>query len=68
MWRLFGTWHDRVPVYGSGGWLSYSVKELVEEARSFESQTLERVIFAVFGGEAYEAFSSSLSSPLPDGS
>ena len=41
---------------------------MLEEARSFEPRSLERVIFAVFGGEAYEAFSSALSSPLPDGS
>jgi len=41
---------------------------MVEETRSFAPQLLERVIFAVFGGEAYEAFSSALSSPLPEGS
>ena len=29
---------------------------------------LEHVIFAVYGSEAYDAFSSELSSPLPDGS
>ncbi len=41
---------------------------MVEEARSLEPRTLELVIFAVRGREAYEAFSSVLSSPLPDGS
>jgi hypothetical protein len=41
---------------------------MVGEARSFEPQALEGVIFAVFGAEAYEAFSSALSSPLEDGS
>ena len=25
VWKLFGTCHTRVPVYGSGGWLSYSM-------------------------------------------
>ncbi len=30
--RLFGIHHSRVPLYGSGGWLSYSIKELVAEA------------------------------------
>ena len=41
---------------------------MVEEARIFGGSSLERVIFAVYGSEAYEAFSSALSSPLPDGS
>ena len=41
---------------------------MVEEARIFAGESLERVIFAVFGSEAYEAFSSALSSPLPEGS
>jgi len=41
---------------------------MVAEARSFEPRSLERVIFAVFGRDAYEAFSSELSSPAPDGS
>jgi O-acetyl-ADP-ribose deacetylase (regulator of RNase III) len=60
-----------LPAFGTGvgGFaLAECARIMVEEARSFESQTLERVIFAVFGGEAYEAFSSALSSPLPDGS
>ena len=41
---------------------------MVEEARVFPERSLERVIFAVYGSEAYEAFSSALSSPDPDGS
>ena len=41
---------------------------MIEEARIFAAQSLERVIFAVYGEEAYEAFSSALSSPEPDGS
>jgi O-acetyl-ADP-ribose deacetylase len=41
---------------------------MVEEARSFEPRSLERVVFAVFGAGAYDAFSSALSSPDPDGS
>ncbi len=41
---------------------------MIEEARIFPAQSLERVIFAVYGEEAYEAFSSELSSPEPDGS
>lgn len=29
--KLFGTYRDRVPLYGSGGWLSYSLDELRDE-------------------------------------
>jgi hypothetical protein len=41
---------------------------MLEEARAFDPRSLERVIFAVFGADAYDAFSSALSSPEPDGS
>lgn len=38
IWRLLGS-HDRpVPVYGSGGWLSYSDKELVDEVVDYASR------------------------------
>lgn len=35
VWRLFGTCHERVPLYGSGGWLSYSTKELLGEVSAY---------------------------------
>lgn len=35
IWRLLGTSVERVPAYGSGGWLSYSVDELVGEATGY---------------------------------
>ena len=60
-----------LPAFGTGvgGFaLSDCARIMVDDARSFEPSSLERVIFAVFGGEAYEAFSSELSSPDPDGS
>jgi O-acetyl-ADP-ribose deacetylase len=60
-----------LPAFGTGvgGFaLGECARIMVEEARSFEPQALERVIFAVFGAEAYGAFSSALSSPAPDGS
>ncbi len=41
---------------------------MVAEARIFPARSLERVIFAVYGRDAYEAFSSALSSPEPAGS
>jgi len=60
-----------LPAFGTGvgGFpLAECARIMVGEARGFDPQSLERVIFAVFGAEAYDAFSSELSSPLPDGS
>jgi O-acetyl-ADP-ribose deacetylase (regulator of RNase III) len=60
-----------LPAFGTGvgGFpLDECARIMVEEARSFEPQALERVIFAVFGSGAYDVFSSALSSPAPDGS
>ena len=60
-----------LPAFGTGvgGFpLGECARIMVAEARSFEPRSLELVIFAVFGREAYDAFSSALSSPLPEGS
>jgi len=60
-----------LPAFGTGvgGFpLGDCARIMVAEARIFEPRSLERVIFAVFGRDAYDAFSSALSSPLPDGS
>jgi len=60
-----------LPAFGTGvgGFaLDECARIMVEEARRFEPRSLERVVFAVFGGDAYDAFSSELSSPEPDGS
>lgn len=35
VWRLLGACHDRVSLYGSGGWLSYSIDELLDEVRTY---------------------------------
>ena len=35
IWKLLGTHNDKVPLYGSGGWLSYSIEELIEEVTSY---------------------------------
>jgi O-acetyl-ADP-ribose deacetylase (regulator of RNase III) len=59
-----------LPAFGTGvgGFpLARCARIMVEEVRIFPAESLERVIFAVYGSEAYEAFSSELSSPLPDG-
>jgi O-acetyl-ADP-ribose deacetylase (regulator of RNase III) len=60
-----------LPAFGTGigGFpLGRCASIMVEEARTFPVEALERVIFAVYGEEAYEAFSSELSSPASEGS
>jgi len=38
VWRLLGTHGRKVPVYGSGGWLSYSIEELIEEVEGYQKR------------------------------
>jgi O-acetyl-ADP-ribose deacetylase (regulator of RNase III) len=55
-----------LPAFGTGVGafpLADCARIMVEEARIFPAESLEHVIFAVYGSEAYEAFSSELSSP-----
>jgi len=33
--KLLGACRDRVPIYGSGGWLSYSLDQLIEETTNY---------------------------------
>lgn len=35
VWRMIGAKAERVPTYGSGGWLSYSMDELLGEATGY---------------------------------
>jgi len=35
VWKLFGVCHERVPLYGSGGWISYSIDELIAEVTGY---------------------------------
>jgi L-alanine-DL-glutamate epimerase-like enolase superfamily enzyme len=43
VWQMFGVCHDRVPLYGSGGWLSYSADELLGEIRSYVNRGFRSV-------------------------
>jgi O-acetyl-ADP-ribose deacetylase len=59
-----------LPAFGTGvgGFpLAECARIMVDETRRFEPRHLRTVVFAVFGSAAYEAFSSELSSPFPDG-
>jgi D-galactarolactone cycloisomerase len=37
VWRLFGAHADKIPVYGSGGFLPYTVDQIVTEAEGFRA-------------------------------
>ncbi|MCC5835332.1 MAG: mandelate racemase/muconate lactonizing enzyme family protein [Opitutales bacterium] len=43
IWKLLGTVHRRVPLYGSGGWLSYSTEELLDEVLAYKSRGFQAV-------------------------
>jgi L-alanine-DL-glutamate epimerase-like enolase superfamily enzyme len=38
LYRMWGAYTDRVEAYGSGGWGSYAVEDIIEEARFYTSQ------------------------------
>ncbi len=38
IWKLLGTGMKKIPVYGSGGWLSYSDEELLEEVLGYKKR------------------------------
>jgi L-alanine-DL-glutamate epimerase-like enolase superfamily enzyme len=43
IWKILGTAEDRVPVYGSGGWLSYSIDELLDEVTRYAKRGFQAV-------------------------
>lgn len=52
-----------LPAFGTGvgGFpLDECARIMVDAARRFEARSLERVVFAVFGGDAYASFSSAV--------
>ncbi|MDF2876740.1 MAG: mandelate racemase/muconate lactonizing enzyme family protein, partial [Sporomusa sp.] len=38
IWKLFGKTVNCVPIYGSGGWLSYSDEELIDEVMDYKKR------------------------------
>nr|WP_319489998.1 mandelate racemase/muconate lactonizing enzyme family protein [uncultured Caproiciproducens sp.] len=38
IWKILGSNGKKIPVYGSGGWISYSDEELVEEALNYKNR------------------------------
>lgn len=51
VWKLFGAYRDRVPLYGSGGWLSYSIDELLDEVRAYVKRGFRAVKIKVGSSE-----------------
>jgi len=38
VFQLLGAWQEQVPIYGSGGWLTYSIDQLLAEMNSYVTQ------------------------------
>lgn len=38
IWKLFGSNMKKIPVYGSGGWISYSDQELLDEVLDYQKR------------------------------
>jgi L-alanine-DL-glutamate epimerase-like enolase superfamily enzyme len=43
IWRLLGGEVKKIPVYGSGGWLSYSIDELIDEVLDYKKRGFQAV-------------------------
>jgi L-alanine-DL-glutamate epimerase-like enolase superfamily enzyme len=51
IWKILGSYRDRVPVYGSGGWLSYSMEELIAEVTEYAKRGFGAVKIKVGSAE-----------------
>lgn len=51
IWKVLGSGPRAVPVYGSGGWLSYSDEELVDEVVRYQQRGLKAVKIKVGASE-----------------
>jgi L-alanine-DL-glutamate epimerase-like enolase superfamily enzyme len=43
VWKLFGCHKDKCPVYGSGGWISYTIDELIGEVTGYVARGFRAV-------------------------
>lgn len=43
IWKLLGGSNRPIPVYGSGGWISYTTQELIEEVMNYKSRGFKAV-------------------------
>lgn len=54
VWKILGSGVRKVPVYGSGGWLSYSDEELLEEVVGYKKRGFTAVKIKVGAKEGVE--------------
>jgi len=47
VWQLMGAHSDKVPVYGSGGFLPYTIDQIIEEAEGFRAQGCNHYKFKI---------------------
>lgn len=50
IWKMLGANQTKIPVYGSGGWISYSDEELLEEVLDYKSRGFTAVKIKVGSG------------------
>jgi len=43
IWKVLGSSRTKVPLYGSGGWISYSVDELIHEVTQYKARGFKAV-------------------------
>ena len=43
IWKVLGTYTTEIPIYGSGGWISYTVDELIAEVSDYKSRGFKAV-------------------------
>jgi L-alanine-DL-glutamate epimerase-like enolase superfamily enzyme len=43
VWKLWGVYRDSCAIYGSGGWISYTIDELIEEVTSYQQRGFKAV-------------------------
>ena len=50
VWKMLGANRRRIPVYGSGGWISYTDQELLEEVLDYKKRGFKAVKIKVGSG------------------
>lgn len=43
IWKVLGSSRTEVPIYGSGGWISYSTEELIDEVSNYKARGFKAV-------------------------
>lgn len=43
VWKVLGASRTEVPIYGSGGWISYSIEELIAEVTAYKARGFKAV-------------------------